>query len=280
MIDKRTIFEIHRLAHEGLSVRKIAKSLGISRQTTSKYLDDPNPQRPLMPRPSQLDPFKDEIARLLEIDPQVSAAVIRQRLQDRGFDGGITIVRDYLQGVRDATKKKQPFLRFESAPGIQCQTDWGHFGAITYGHTSRKLYCLAVVECHSRLLSLEFTHSQRQDTLHRCLLNAFHFFQGTPKELVHDNMLTAVVERQGPLVRFNERFLEFLRPLQITPIACNVAQPQEKGTVEKGAMHSIRYNFWPLRTFHDLTDLQAQANQWRDQVANVRVHTTTGHRPS
>jgi hypothetical protein len=38
-------------------------------------------------------------------------------------------------------------------------------------------------------------------------------------------MLTAVLERQGPLVRFNEHFLEFLRPLQITPLACNMAQP-------------------------------------------------------
>lgn len=35
MIDPRTICEIHRLAHAGLSVRKIAKTLGISRQTTS-----------------------------------------------------------------------------------------------------------------------------------------------------------------------------------------------------------------------------------------------------
>ena len=137
-----------------------------------------------------------------------------------------------------------------------------------------------MIACHSRLLSLEFTHSQRQDTLHRCLLNALHFFQGTPKELVHDTMLTAVLERQGPLVRFNEHFLEFLRPLQITPVACNVAQPQEKGKVEKGAIHYIRHNCWPLRTFRDLTDLQAQANQWRDQVANVRVHSTTGHRPN
>ena len=100
------------------------------------------------------------------------------------------------------------------------------------------------------------------------------------ESLCNPNMLTAVVERQGPLVRFNEQFLECLRPFQITPIACNVAQPQEKGKVEKGAMHDIRHNFWPLRTFRDLTDLQAQANQWRDQVANVRVHTTTGHRPS
>jgi len=261
-------------------VRKIAKTLGLSRQTTSKYLADPHPQRPLIPRLSQLDPFIDEIARLLEIDPKVSAAVIRQRLQEQGFVGGITIVRDSLHGVRGATKKPQPVIRFESAPGVQCQIDWGHFGAMAYGDTQRKLYCLGVIEGHSRLLYLEFTHSQRQETLHRCLLHAFHFFQGTPKELVHDTMLPAVLERQGPLVRFNEHFLEFLRPLQIPPIACNVAQPQEKGTVEKGAIHYIRHNFWPLRTFHDLTDLQAQANQWRDQVANVRVHTTTGQQPT
>jgi transposase len=279
MIDQRTIFEIHRLAHEGLSVRKIAKTLGLSRQTTSKYLDDPTPQRPLRPRPSQLDLFKDEIARLLEIDPKVSAAVIRQRLTAQGFAGGISIVRDYVRGVRGATKQPQPVMRFESAPGEQCQIDWGHFGAMAYGDTQRKLYCLGVVECYSRMLYLEFTHSQRQETLHRCLLNAFRFFQGTPKEVVHDNMLTAVLERHGPLVRFNEQFLEFLRPFKITPIACNVAQPQEKGKVEKGAMHYIRHNFWPLRTFTNLQDLQAQANQWRDQVANVRVHTTTGQQP-
>ena len=279
MIDQRTIFEIHRLAHAGLSVRKIAKTLGISRQTTSKYLDDPTPRRPLRPRPSQLDPFKDTITRLLELDPKVSAVVLRQRLAEQGFTGGITIVRQYLTSVRPASHQQRPFIRFESAPGVQCQIDWGHFGSIAYGDTQRKLYCLAVIECHSRLLYLEFTHSQRQDTLHRCLLNAFHFFQGTPKELVHDNMLTAVLERQGPLVRFNEHFLTFLRPFQITPIACNVAQPQEKGKVEKGAIHYIRHNFWPLRTFRDLTDLQAQANQWRDQIANVRVHTTTGEPP-
>lgn len=45
-------------------------------------------------------------------------------------------------------------------------------------------------------------------------------------------------------------------------------------------MHYIRHNCWPLRTFRDLPDLQAQANQWRDQVANVRVHNTTGYQPS
>jgi transposase len=64
MIDQRTIFEIHRLAHAGLSMRKIAKTLGISRQTTSTYLDDPTPPRPRRPRPSQLEPFNDELTRM------------------------------------------------------------------------------------------------------------------------------------------------------------------------------------------------------------------------
>ena len=279
MIDKRTIFELHRLAHAGLSVRKIAKTLSISRPTVTKDLEEPNPPRPQMLRPSKLEAFKDEIARLLAIDPKASAVVIRQHLAQQGFNGGITIVRDYLHGVRDASKKKHPVIRCASAPGVQCQTAWGHFGSLPYGDTTRTLYCLAVIEAHSRLLSLEFTHSQQQDTLHRCLLNAFHFFHGTPKELVHDNMLTAVLERQGPLVRFNEHFWELLRPFHITPVACNVGQPQEKGQVEKGAIHYIRHKFWPLRTFRDLPDLQAQANQWRDQVANVRGHNTTGQRP-
>jgi transposase len=278
MIDQRTIFEIHRLAHEGLSLRKIAHALGIARRTAQKYLDEPNPPRPSLSRPSLLDPFHEEIERLLQIDPKASAVVIRQRLEARGFTGGLGILRKHLRQVR-AHKTPKPTIRFETPPGHQCQVDWGHFGALTYGNTARKLYCLAVVEGHSRLLYLEFTHSQRQETLHQCLLNAFHFFQGTPRELVHDNMLTAVVERQGPLVHFNDHFLAFLQPFKITPVACNVRQPQEKGKVEKGAIHYIRHNFWPLRTFRDLPDLQSQAKEWRDQVANGRLHATTGQRP-
>jgi transposase len=279
MIDQRTIFEIHRLANEGLSARRIANHLKRNRKTVVRYLTDPNPTRPVVKRASKLDAFKQEIERMLEIDPKASAVVIGQRIASRGFDGEITILRDYLRRIRGQSKKRQPFIRFESAPGQQCQIDWGHFGSLAYGTTKRKLYCMAVIECHSRLLYLEFTHSQRQETLNRCLVNAFRFFQGTPRELVHDNMPTAVVEREGPLIRFNEAFLQFLLPFKILPIACNVAQPHEKGKVEKGAIHYIRYNFWPLRSFTDLTDVQVQADHWRDQVANVRVQSTTGERP-
>src|SRR4029453_5726822 len=114
-----------RLAHEGLSARKIATHLGLSRQTVHKYLDDPNPQRPRISRASKLAPFTDDtlpthITRMLEGDPTVSAMVIRQHLAQRGFDGGTTIVRDYLSRVRPHATPKAVFIRFESDPGMQC----------------------------------------------------------------------------------------------------------------------------------------------------------------
>ena len=192
MLDQRMIFEIHRLSHEGISLRRISAILGLSRQVVTKYLVDPAPARAVVQRPSKLDPFRSQIVRFLEIDPEVSGQVILQRIRDLGFDGGYTILKDYVRKLR-APRQKEAFIRFESAPGEQCQIDWGHFGSIPYDNTTRNLSCMAVIESHSRMLYLEFTHSQGQETLHRCLLNAFRFFGGSPKKLVHDNMTSAVI---------------------------------------------------------------------------------------
>jgi transposase len=263
----------------GFSLRAIARNLRVARKTVLKYLENPNPAKPTIKRASKLDPFKVEIARMLDMDAAASGQVIRQRLIPLGFDGGKSILNKYLQTIRKQHQNRRAFIRFESQPGEQFQIDWGHFGALEYGKTKRKLYCMAVIECHSRLLTLEFTHSQRQETLHRCLLNAFHFFGGTARELVHDNMLTAVIERDGPLIRYNEAFLSFLRPFQLTPFTCHPGQPHEKGKIEKRAIHYIRNSFWPLRSFRDIIDIQNQAIHWRDTVANVMVHRTTGERP-
>jgi transposase len=277
MIDRRTVFEIHRLFHEGYGIRKIARTLKRSRDSVKRYLDQPNPPKPEIVRASKLDPFREEIQRLLEKDPTVSSTVLFQRLLPQGYTGKTSILRDYLQKIRP--KEKRAYIRFESALGKQFQVDWGHFGSLLYGKTPRKLYCLAIIEAHSRLLYGEFTHSQKQEALHQALLNAFLFFGGVCSELVVDNMGTAVTEREGSLIRFNEAFLEFLRPFRIVPRACHPYQPQEKGKIEKGGIHYIRYNFWPLRSFTDLLDVNQQFRHWLDTQANIRIHNTTGERP-
>jgi transposase len=279
MISKRTIFEIHRLHDQRFSMRSIARQLRISRESVAKFLKEPNPVVCKgHPRASKLDPFADMIREMVEECPDIKAPVVLQRIRDKGFDGEITIVRNRLRTLRGRAKRRQPFIRFESQPGEQVQIDWGYFGYLSYGETKRRLYGLVVVEGYSRMLSVYFCHSQQQESLHQGLLEAFTHFNGVPREIVVDNMLTAVTERVGAMVRFNEAFLDFLRNFSITPRACTVRAPHEKGKVEN-AIKYIRSNFLPLRTFADLADAQNQMNNWLADTANVRKHQTTGQRP-
>jgi transposase len=279
MIDRRSVFEIHRLKDAGYSARQIAQELQIGRKTVRKYLAHPERTfSPRKPRVSKLDPYREMIDTFLMDAPDVKTPVVLQRLQKEGFDGKSTILRSYLQKKRGENRNREVFIRFESAPGKQMQIDWGHFGSLTYGTAVRKLYALAVIESYSRMLYVEFTHSQKQEALHQGLINAFKFFHGTPEEIVVDNMLTAVTERCSNVIRFNDAFLDLLRIFKIVPRACHIRAPQEKGKIEK-SIHYLRQNFWPLRTFSDLADAQQQVNHWRDSVCNVRIHQTTGEKP-
>jgi len=280
MINKRTIFEIHRLKDMHFSIRQIAKTLSLDRGTVTRYLKHPDiTYKPRRGRLSKLDPFQEFIKEMVEQYPKVNAPVVLRQIKNKGFDGEITIVRKYLKVLKYDTGKKQAFIRFESQPGQQIQIDWGHFGSLVYDGSSRKLYALAVIESHSRMLYVIFTHSQKQEVLHQCLVEAFRYFGGTPREIVVDNMLTAVTERVGSMVRFNESFLEFLRPFSITPVACNIRAPHEKGKVENSIKY-LRHNFWPLRTFSDLEDVNHQVLAWLNTIANQRLHQTTGEKPA
>jgi transposase len=279
MIDEKTIFEIHRLKDEGHSYRRIAAILGISRESAAKYHKSPDIRHTKRKKkPSKLDGFTDFIDEMLAEYTDVSAVVVLQKLRQKGYKGQLTIVRDYLRQKRQRQKTRQAFIRFESEPGQQMQVDWGHFDSIDYEGDKRKLYGLAVVESYSRRLYVQFTHSQKQEVLHQCLFNAFCYFKGTPSELLVDNMVTAVIERSGKVIRFNDAFLKFLRPFKILPRACNKAAPWEKGKVEKSIGY-IRKNFIPLRQFKNLEDINNQVLRWLDEIANCRIHQTTGKKP-
>jgi transposase len=279
MLTNEQIDTIHRLHFvEKWTLRKIARHLGIGRRTVAKYLSKPV-QVPLhRTRTSKLDPFKPDIADWLQQDPSVTASVIFQWVRDRGFAGGYTIVKDHLQAVREQTKARRAYVRMEPAAGERFEIDWGHFGALVYHSTPRKLYAFCLIECHSRKMYLEFTHSQTFETLVRCHIHAFQAMSGVARELWFDNMATVVSEHDGNLVRFHPRFLAFAREYGFVPRACHVGAAWEKGKIER-AIGYVRQNFWPLRNFTDLADVNAQAHQWLRQVANQRRHRETGQTP-
>jgi len=140
MIDRQSVFQIHRLHNLGFTERKIARRLRLSRPTVKKYIKNPEPARQRKTsRASKLDAYRDRIKAFLEQDPEVKAPVMLQRIEKEGFDGKITIVRDYLKKLRGQQKYRTAFIRFESRPGQQMQIDWGHFGCLVYKETMRKL---------------------------------------------------------------------------------------------------------------------------------------------
>src|ERR1700681_3943338 len=133
MLSSDQINTIHRLhGIEKWSLRKIAAHLHIGRRTVHKYLDTPAPPPTQRDRGSKLDGFKPAIAELFEQDPDAHATVITQRLRTLGYDGGETIVKDYLRGLRTESKNRRAYVRVEPGPGERIDIDWGHFGALLY----------------------------------------------------------------------------------------------------------------------------------------------------
>ena len=279
MLTTHQINDLHRLYwSEHWPIRKIERHLRMSWRTIKKYLDAPAQTPAQRQRESKLDPFKTTIAEWLEKDPSVTAAVIEQKLRPLGYRGGHTILREYVHTARPQLKSRRAFLRMEPPPGERFEVDWGHFGVLDYSGDKRKLYAFALVEAHSRMLYLEFTHSQTFEMFVRCHVHAFTALGGVAREIAYDNLATAVAEHDGRLVRFLPRFLAFAREYCFYPKACNVAAGWEKGKVER-AIGYARQSFWPLREFTDLHDVNRQARQWLAEVANQRLHRETRERP-
>ncbi len=278
MLDTDQINELHRLYRsEHWSIRRIERHLKMNWRTIRKYLNAPAQIPARRHRPGKIEPFKGNIAEWLEKDPQVTAAVIEQRLRPLGYDGGHSILQEYVRRMRPQAPKRA-FVRMEPLAGQRFEVDWGHFGALNYSGDSRKLYAFALVDAHSRMLYVEFTHSQSFGTFARCHVHAFDVLGGVAREIAYDNLATAVAERDGRLILFLPRFLGFARDHGFFPHACNPASGWEKGKVER-AIGYLRQNFWPLREFTDLHDVNRQVRQWLAEVANQRLHRETRERP-
>ena len=146
MIDYETYVRIRNyFTRDGLNYSQIADELNLDHRTVARWANEKRylPRRSAK-RPSKLDPFKNDIVRMLEKHPY-SARQIYQRIQQNGFDGGITIVTDYVRKIRPP--KTKPFLKLVFAPGECAQVDWGSYGNVPGGihQPKTQLFCHGVV---------------------------------------------------------------------------------------------------------------------------------------
>ena len=272
-------FMIQELFRNGVCISEIARRTGHDRKTVRSIINGP-----LMPaakaRPSRarkVDPFVTYLEKRIE-QGVLNAEKLYQEIRSQGYKGTARSVRRFIKPRRTA-KQPTATVRFETEPGQQAQVDWGSFGTIGHFGRQRRLYAFVMTLGWSRAMYIEFTVSMDETWWLRCHLHAFHYFGGVPHEVLHDNLKTAVLERTADdIVHWHPRYLDFARYYGFSPRACRPYRAQTKGKVESGVKY-VRGNFWPGLFFDDLADLNRQGRNWLDQVANVRVHGTTGEVP-
>jgi len=200
-----------------------------------------------------------------------------------GFDGTVRTVRRFVAALRPEPVI-EPIQRFETAPGHQAQMDWGE-----YRVGDEKVYAFVGVLGFSRWMYVEYTTSMRSEVLVACHRRMFSDFGGVPREVLYDNMKTVVTHRNA-YGRGRHRFHDGIKALAADhgyrPRLCRPYRPQTKGKVERAVDYVASSFFYPLVTrlaleerIPSVQELNLEARRWCGEIANVRVHGTTGERP-
>jgi transposase len=267
----------HLMDREHLTVRQIARVLGLNVKTVAKWAKRERfSPRTSVRRPSKLDPYKTQIARWI-VEHQLSAVQILQRLKEQNYPGGYSILKQFVRTVRPP--RHPAFLTLVYAPGECLQVDWGDAGVVSVGSTRRRLSFLVAVLGYSRRMYVEFTLGQALEHFLAVLRRALEFFGGTPASVWVDNMKTAVLSHAVGLPPvFHPRFLEMAGHYGFEPKACGVRQPQAKGRVENGVGY-VKKNFLRGLELSGPSAMNLAVRRWLDTVANIRVHRETQQKP-
>ena len=301
---------IKTLAEKGWSRRRIARELGIHRETVTRYLGrakpaipplgsgdvgDSNPAIPApgsegateagaIPKPaiptagsvagrrSQCEPYRAAIE--LAAEQGLSAQRIYQDLvSGEGFLGNYTSVKRFVRRLRPVSEL--PFRRWESAPGEEAQVDFGQ-GAWVVDESGRRRrpHLLRVILSHSRKGYSEAIGRQTTEEFIRGLENAFRFLGGVPAKLVVDNLRAAVIRADWFDPELNPKVREFCAHYGTVMLPTRPAMPRHKGKVEAGVKYA-QNNALKGREFASLAAQNLHLAEWERTVADTRLHGTT-----
>lgn len=279
MLEMEEWFVLKDMYRQGMNLSEIARQTGHDRKTVRTYVKSSELLEPKerAKKASKLDAFKDYIIQKLHEGPFTASRLFKE-IQEIGFTGKYTIVKDFVREVRPEWGV-QAVYRYETKPGVQAQVDWSDFGKVEIDGKILKLYCFSMILGYSRMRYIEFTLSIDATTLIKCHLNAFRYFGGYTKEILYDNMKQVVIKRaiKSSDSEWNPKFEDFFKHYGFIPRLCRPYRPQTKGKIEN-TIGYVRRDFFLGRIFASLQDMNAQATAWLNQV-NSSEHGTTHEIP-
>jgi len=274
--DKERIRDAFR---ETGTIRGTKRLTGVSRKAIRRQIDQRANAIPRAPavkmRKSKLDPYKPKISHLVK-EKKLTAVRVLEEICELGYTGGYSILKEHIRTVRPQ-KIKIPRPPIDHPPGYEGQMDWSPHKAIIGGR-SQLVHTGSIVLCYSRWLY--FHHFTDQTFAHVIGLHeqAFKELGAVPERMTYDNM-TTVGKHIGPgKVWINPKFNRFADEYGFKVVILPPGAKERHGMVER-PFHYIENNFLAGREFADLADINDQADQWRWNKANVRIHGTLKQRP-
>jgi transposase len=258
-----------RFYAEHWRLNTIADQLGVHHDTVRRAIESERFIRPgAQIRPSALDPYKAFIVATLEQYPRLRATRLWAMVRERGYPGSPIQVQRYVRTVRPAARG-EAYLRLDTFADEQAQVDWGNFGPIRVGSTTRRLSCFVLVLSWSRACYARFALDQTLESFLRGHVQAFTALGGTPRTILYDNLKSVVLERAGDHIRFHPRVLELAGHYHFAPQPCAPYRGNEKGRVER-FIGFLRHAFFAARAVSSVADLNTQLTHWIVEVAHAR----------
>lgn len=261
----------------GVSIKELSRRTGVSRNTVRRAVrSEAPPTYRRSASESKLDAFKDEIHRLLRIDPRLPGVRVRELLEPLGCEAGKTVVDDYLREVRPLfAPPPRTFQRTLYRPGEICQFDlWEPREEVPVGHgQTRRAWVVVACLGYSRAGAGAVVFSKQTPDLLAGIARCLWRLGALPEVLVWDRQ-AGIHGHDG---RPSEAFAGFCGQLKVDWRFCEPADPQAKGAVER-LQGYVETNFEPGRRFANELDFEDQLDGWFAK-ANARTHRGLRARP-
>jgi transposase len=297
------------LRRRGWAKARIARELGVHRETVTRYIEQVGTDsKPTLNPPagnfqnqqnlplgnsgpkSACEPFREVIAAKSEAD--LSGKRIWQDLvAEHGFTAGYDSVKRFVARLRKASRP--PFRRMESEPGQEAQVDFGKGAPVVAPHASqanqanslssptlpaavsrRRTHVLRITLSCSRKGYSESVFAQSTDNFIMCLENSFAHFGGVPATIVVDNLRAAVSKADWFDPELNPKVESFCRHYGTVILPAKPYTPRHKGKIERGIGY-VQGNALKGRVFKSLEEQNRFLLNWETNVADLRIHGTT-----
>lgn len=271
-----------RLKALGWGSKRIAAELGCARNTVRHWLAQGDWRPMASPsRSRQLDGLADWLRERF-FRHGGNADVLRQELvREKAISVSLrTVERAVAPLRRELIAQARATVRFETQPGEQLQIDFGE-RRVLIGGVMVKVFLFVATLGYSRRLHVRAYGHEKQDSWFDGMESAFRTFGGVPREVLLDNA-KALILHHDPSSRevvLHPRLHAFARHWGFRVRACAPYRARTKGKDERGVGY-VKSNAIAGRSFASWAEMEAHLAAWTREVADVRVHGTTGEPPA